>query len=712
MKRDMPVADPARVTTEPALDSRSDTSPAHPPASPEARPGSAARFLVALVVGLAGAAFIWVVAPFNNVLLGLGWVSDSYLPIAALFVMLVLVLGVCPLLRWIRPGLALSQSQLAVIFGILLVASVLPGQGLLHQFPYALAGVPVETSQNRSLAGAYQAQHIPPSLFPDSIEFGAETPQVSYFTRGAGGQPIPWGAWVGPLLAWAPFLVGLWLMTIGLALAVLPQWRRNERLAFPLLTLQEALIEPPGEGRLWAPLFRSRLFWIAAGAVFGLHLLSGLHAADPEAVPAIPLHWSLGGLYTEGILRRVPPWIARGQIYFILVGTAYFMSSRVGFSIWFFVIAYAIYGIIGGEYVPGFAGLAGVRDHRIGAMFVMTGVILWLGRAHWRRILQCMFRPPRSHADGREALAGWMVLLGSAGVFAWMVALMGVQWWWASWYTAYILMVSLLICRLVAETGMPFLRIDDGGSVPFVRLIGANLARAGGLRWLSGASLYMQSLISMLVTFASRVHASVMGCHGLALEEASGERRQGRLALVFVAVLAIGLVACGAVHLDIAYRNSQTLQGTGQPINSGATGSLSAAGWDLIRLGIGQVNVSDVNSPDRADRGVGHLLLGMALAGALSWLCLRSPRWPLHPVGLLIVSTHYGNWGWPSIFLGWGAKSLILRYGGARAYRQARPAFLGLIVGEVFASAFWCIEPALRFYVFGTSYTPVIIQST
>ena len=131
----------------------------------------------------------------------------------------------------------------------------------------------------------------------------------------------------------------------------------------------------------------------------------------------------------------------------------------------------------------------------------------------------------------------------------------------------------------------------------------------------------------------------------------------------------------------------------------------------MLRLENGPVNVSEVNSPDRRDRGLGHLVFGMALAGGLSWLCLRTPRWPLHPIGLLIVSTHYGNWGWPSILLGWLAKSLILRYGGARAYRVARPVFLGLIIGEVFAAAFWCIEPAVMYYVFGSSYTPVLVQS-
>jgi hypothetical protein len=305
-----------------------------------------------------------------------------------------------------------------------------------------------------------------------------------------------------------------------------------------------------------------------------------------------------------------------------------------------------------------------------------------------------------------------MLTLGAAGAFCWMVLFFGVQWWWGLWYTLYILMLSLLICRLVAETGMPFIRIDDGMSVPLVRLIGVNLVRHGGLKWLSGASIYMQSVITMFITYASRVHASVMGIHGLALEESSGPRRQRRLALLFVGVLLAGLGVGGAVHLAIAYRNSQTLQGTGQPINAGATGELSGAGADLLRLENGQVNYAGVNNPSRADKGVGHLVFGMALTGVLSWLCLQSPRWPLHPIGLLVVSTHYGNWGWPSVLLGWLAKTLILRYGGARAYRRARPAFLGLVIGEVFASVFWCIEPAVRYYIFGTTYAPVLIQST
>jgi hypothetical protein len=44
---------------------------------------------------------------------------------------------------------------------------------------------------------------------------------------------------------------------------------------------------------------------------------------------------------------------------------------------------------------------------------------------------------------------------------------------------------------------------------------------------------------------------------------------------------------------------------------------------------------------------------------------------------------------WFSFFLGWLMKFVIVRYGGASAYRSARPLFLGLVLGESFMCGFW-----------------------
>jgi len=88
-----------------------------------------------------------------------------------------------------------------------------------------------------------------------------------------------------------------------------------------------------------------------------------------------------------------------------------------------------------------------------------------------------------------------------------------------------------------------------------------------------------------------------------------------------------------------------------------------------------------------------HIGIGAAVTAALGSLRLRLASWPLHPVGFLLV---YG-WGlrqvWFSIFLGWVLKSLLIRYGGAKLFSQAQPLFIGLIMGEVLAAAFWlCVS--------------------
>ncbi len=46
---------------------------------------------------------------------------------------------------------------------------------------------------------------------------------------------------------------------------------------------------------------------------------------------------------------------------------------------------------------------------------------------------------------------------------------------------------------------------------------------------------------------------------------------------------------------------------------------------------------------------------------------------------------------WFSIFLGWLSKFIILKAGGLKLYRRARPLFLGLILGDCIMGGIWTI---------------------
>lgn len=652
------------------------------------------RVLVAVLVGLAGCIVVWIVTPYNNFILRLGYASDSFLPIAALFVLMLLVLAVNPVLRKVRARWALARAQLAIILGMLLVASVLPGQGLLLFLPYSLASTCVKVSSSKQLADVYTASDLRPSLFPDALGY-RESVHASERLLGEllPGEAIPWGAWLLPLLTWGVFLLFFGLMMLGLSMIVLPQWRKNERLSFPLLEVQNTLIEQPEENRLFARVFRRRSFWIGTALVFLLYLLYGANIYFPEGVPAIPLSWNLRQCFTEAPLCYLPASIYTARIYFLFIAIAFFMPSRIGFSIWATTIAYGVYVMAARAYFPPFDWSA-ISDQRSGAMLTLTAAILWLGRARWLQVGRCLMSNGTTQGARRDRKAGLMFVAGVAGMFGWLVWA-GVQPVWAMVFVATGFMVCLLITRLVAETGIPFMRIYDCQPSLFMSMAPASC--------LGVVSVFFSGVVMFFFHLGSRVNGMTMATHALALDEEKGAaRRQPRLALLLVGVLLAGLAVSGAAHLYFSYHHSVTLDGEQSPISPWGVSRLTPTHTLVLATQRGRM-------PQPSYNRSGHIIFGAALAGALQWACMAMPKWPLHPLGILMAHTFYGNMAWTGIFIGWLIKLALVRYGGSRLYRAAKPFFLGLIIGEVLAAAFWCIVPVILVWL-GRSYTAIHIQ--
>jgi hypothetical protein len=646
---------------------------------------------VAILVGLLGSCIIWIITPYNNQIIGNTHISDSYLPVAALFILLIILWCVNPLLRLCRFPWPLRGPQLALITGIMLMASMLPGQGLLRMLPYALAKAPVNIQTNAVLDRVYKQMDLPPGLFPDKMGFGEKTPVVNYFlTQLPPGGSIPWQAWVPPLLAWGILLVFIWLMMSGLGLIVFPQWRYNERLAFPLVTLQQSFIEEPGEGRLFASLFRQRAFWIAVIGVFILQLMYGANRYAPEVFPAIPLEWNLSGMFTEEPLNYLPYWIPTQRLYFIFIGVAFFMPMRIGFSIWFFVIVYALYSAFKQAYFPPYyAGT--VNDHRFGAMLALTVGVLWLGRAHWREVARSLVKHADSAVDRYNRHSAIIFLGGCAGIYAWLLWV-GVGLGYALALVTFGVMVTLLITRIVAETGMAYMRIDSS----LYNFLTPKLMVVVG-----PAGIFFTAVFNMLFSMASRTNHTTFFTHAVALDEKKGFRHHIRLAYISIAVLVIGLMVCGAAHLFYTYHHSTTLDGKEQPVSEWGTRQLDDANTRLEQLD----SKNFIASPYKKWP---QITFGAGLAGLLQWACITIPQWPIHPIGLLMVNTYFANIAWFSIFLGWLIHLLIIHYGGARLYRDARPLFMGLIVGEILAAVCWCIIPFI-IYRMGSPYIVVPI---
>ncbi len=640
---------------------------------------SAGRVIAALGIGLSASVFLWFAAPYNNFILGNAFISDDFMPVGAVGLVLLLVLVVNPILHRIAPRLRLTFGQLALVFGILLAASITPGQGGLRHTLYPIGATPHLVSQNQRLSEAYETLDPPSALFPEPLGYGIDvSASADFLDELPAGESIPWRKWRGPLLAWGAFFVPYWLMLTALALIVLPYWREEERQPFPLLEAQRALIEQADGGAL-PPAMRSSLFWIGFGTVTFLHLLQGLEQYFPGRVPVIDLTIDLSAHFTEGPSRYLPHYIRHNQIHFLFLGIAYFMPNRVGMSIWFFQVVYALYLMLGTAYTPAFNAQV-VFDHRLGAWIGVPLCILWFGRRHWRSVARAVVRPAKNDAERRKKIGGIGLLAGAIGVWCWLLWV-GVPPLWAVGLVGILFLFALGMTRIVAETGVPLMAPNS----PFV----STLVNLIPLEWKTAAGVYFSGIVGLVAGHLNRVCATTMLCHALGLDGKATPRRHIRLAGLFLGVILLSVVVGGAIQLALAYRHAESLNLTRRVMGAGGEGYFR---W----LAEGPLHqFLDGRTGARSYNQAGHILFGGLLAAGLLALCHRSPGWPIHPVALMFVGNWYAHRIWFSVLLGWGLKVAMLKYGGGRGYRAGRGLFLGIMVGEVAAVVCWVLVAAI-----------------
>ncbi len=639
------------------------------------------RILAAVIIGFVGALIIWVASPYNNFIIGNSYISDSYLPLCALFLIIIVILAVNPLLRRFKPGIALNVRQIALILIIMMVASIPASNGFLRIVPYSIAQVSKEVSENKRLAEAMKEADLPPSLFTDKIGYKEEIPAAKYFVlKLRRGDRIPWEAWIKPFFSWSGLGLSWFIMMLGMGGIVLIQWQKNERLAFPLLTIQQTLIESPDEKRLLPPIFYNLIFWIGLGIAFTIHLFRGLHVYFPQSIPSIPINWDISAYFTERPLSLLSDYIKVGKIHFVYLGVAYLMSNRVSFSIWFFMLAYAAYTVIGQEYFPPY-NWSTPADHRSGATMMMAISILWLGRAHWKHVFRCLLFGAESQEDKRDRNAAVLFTIGAVGLFVWFFWC-GAGPFWAFFFVLMIFLFGLVITRIVAETGLPLIGLHGTDFFPIFKMI--------PIKFLSAASAWLGGLISSLFVWTGSINPGPYVCHALALDKKASPRYQTRLSYFLILIVFLAILICGSVHIYNGYHHSRTLDGRIQPVSRwGASRFTEESNKLLLEKYNGKWNKPVYNQTF-------HVAFGATLAAALQWACMVWPKWPIHPVGLVMV----GGWGtiqvWIGVFFGWLLRNLIVFFGGSRLYSSARPLFIGLIIGEIIAAILWILVPPIQ----------------
>ena len=648
------------------------------------------RGYFAVLIGLIGCLIIWVAVPYNNFSLNNTYLSDSFLPEIVIALLMVVVLLLNPLLRLVGASFVLTRQQVSLICGMMLFAAIIPSNGLMRMFPRIIAESNQQMHVGVTTAEIVAKGDFRQLLFPDPLPYvgedgsivrADETPVSDQFLDELyEDETLPWAAWVGPMASWGMLIMAMWMMMLGLGGVVYPQWRDKERLPFPLLNVYHAFLgdeEDEDQTRVLPAIFYNHTFWIGCVVVFLIHGLRGLNVFSGGDVPSFPLDWNLSEYFTDGIMRFATAPLRRHYIFFAIIGVAYFIPSRYAVSIWGWVVGYAVYMMFGSAYVPGFRS-GQSEGQAFGALLAIAAWVIWLGRSHWYLVGQAMFgRAASTEENRRNAIAGWMLTLGTAGIILWLVWA-GAALWWSLLAGFGAVLISLLVARIIAETGVPVFwmsRVSLGSLTAFFPLA-----------WQSPVILFLTSVFHAILTRTTAVSASVISTLAMGLDREGKPSTQSRLLIGGLVVLVIGFVVCGAVHLRMGYGSMD--------ITTDAKGGIGAVNqWARVD----RIEYSFF-SQTRFDQ-----LTGFGIAGALLYVCSRFPAWPIHPVGIVFVRWSIGNLLWFSIFLGWLIKTFITRLFGGGAYRKARPLFLGLIIGELLAIIVWALVPILMIHLGGVA---------
>jgi len=642
--------------------------------------------LRAVLIGLFFVILASYITPYNDYYVHNNFFAGNHLPIGSIFILIVLVLGVNVVIRAINPRKALSPVELITIWIMIAVASGIPSSGLSrYLFPVLVGPFYFATPENEWQDVALK--HIPSSLVPSK---DPTSPVVRYFYEGLPeGMHIPWQAWIKPLIMWAIFTLLLYFALACLCVILRKQWAERERLVFPLIKLPLEMVKAPtGQSKL-NEFFSNKAVWIGIAIPVFVWTLKNLHMRFP-AVPDFPVQVPLYHLFTEA------PWNAIGlyfaTIQFSVVGITYLLTKEVSLSLWLFYLLYrfsfvvgAILGRGGETYLTDWA-----RFEQAGAHVAWVGFMIWLARPYIKEVFREAFR--KGSGDDSEGMRYRTAVLGMFGGILGMAiwcSSVGMSFFFSLMFILFLFVGMIVLTRVVVEGGLLFVQQSYFHLGVMNGLFGAGA--------MSPATLVNLQLIQIIYGHDLREFIAPTLMHGLQIAHVMGQRKKLILAVMGVAIIA-GLAVSFYSYLSLCYKyGAVNMMDYGMAWAPKLVGDYTT---DIIRK-VSEAKdaiAKGMEVPEVVRRKVfpdpkfvANFILGGAIMSFLIFMRMRFYWWPLHPIGFVMAATYPVHCIWFSIFLGWAAKSIIMKYGGVKAYRQVMPFFLGLVLGESLIAGIWMI---------------------
>ena len=408
-----------------------------------------------LLIGSLSALSIALILPYTiNVIHGSRIGLSSCTP-AAFILFFTLILTLQIVLGLLKRDWLLRPGELAVIFIMMAMATVVPNRGIAQKVVSMVTGVTFYTTPENNWA-----ELIQPILAEWLVLGDQQAVRDLYF--GGGVEQIPWHLWMPVLLRWFLFFIAYYLTLFSALVILRRQWVEHERLAFPLAQLPLAMLQDDGRpDAIVRPFFRDKVMWAGFLFSFLINSTNVLHNYF-SFIPAVM------GVVETMIFRDQIELMFR--INFLMLGFAYFINTTVAFSMWFFYLvrvlqggAFAIFGIglsqhLGPGDASGPVGGAAIGHQMMGALIVLVVFGLWTARPHLAEVLRKAWNSKTPVDDSQEIMSYRTAVLcflgGSGFIFVWLWQ-SGMPAWTALLFifAAFVLMIGL--ARVVAETGLP-----------------------------------------------------------------------------------------------------------------------------------------------------------------------------------------------------------------------------------------------------------------
>ena len=526
-------------------------------------------------------------------------------------------------------------------------------------------------------------------------------------------QRIPWGLYAQPLLWWNLLFINIFLFLMCLAEWLRRKWVDRENLPFPLVEVADYLIRHDKRletaGDLCKPEPRRRLFYnlflIGFGIGFIMLFFQGLGHYNFIGTSAVAKFDFSRNIFEVmgGALKNLPETVL--VLSPIVIGIVYLLSLEIGFSIWFSYLLYSLGVLLVKLANPTLmdSNWTGYGDGKLypfpmeqmlGAAACFAVYHLWKARG----VRGEGIPGGQSYVSPLATRVGLFLLPVLTGLLLWDLGLRNIP--LLALYAACVLLITVALARLRAETGFPLSHaVFEFAKLPIFL----------GMTAATGAKVYATFINTVFLPTTLLFRTLPQQLENLEL--ARRLRVPYRITAIggLVSVV-LAIVAGSFSFLMFSYYHGQDFYGGTvlPPMNSGNFSAIGIAHYPLwISHFLGE------NGLDKFDQLNGYraaaLAVGFGVIALLLFLRNRFMRFPLHPVGYLVLlaTILYGFESpyqrmpserltisgtiWGSALIAWILKRLIVKYGGMNVYKRAKPLFVGLIIGAVVAIFGWNI---------------------